>query len=154
VKSTYLVANREVNLPSCKSWSQQWRSIVDFPMLLSRTVRYTDIPKISVLNQYRYIVTGYSTIPIYRNFGYTGIFRYTVLNLPTIWRNHNLYFTTEWQFKELSTVQWFRISTSVRFYTEYVHVVRNMFETASKLSFSLLELLKISFKLPLKNFPL
>ena len=40
-----------------------------------RTVRYTDIPKISVLNQYRYIDTGYSTIPIYRNFGYTGIFR-------------------------------------------------------------------------------
>ena len=68
-----------------------------------RTVRYTDIPKISVLNQYRYIDTGYSTIPIYRNFRYTGIFRYTVLNLPTIWRNHNLYFTTEWQFKELST---------------------------------------------------
>ena len=68
-----------------------------------RTVRYTDIPKISVLNQYRYIDTGYSTIPIYRNFLYTGIFRYTVLNLPTIWRNHNLYFTTEWQFKELST---------------------------------------------------
>jgi hypothetical protein len=26
-----------------------------------------------------------------------------VLNLPTIWQNHNLYFTTEWQFKELST---------------------------------------------------
>ena len=72
-------------------------------VLVGRTVRYTDIPKISVLNQYRYIDTGYSTIPIYRNFGYTGIFRYTVLNLPTIWRNHNLYFTTEWQFKELST---------------------------------------------------
>ena len=68
-----------------------------------RTVRYTDIPKISVLNQYRYIDIGYSTIPIYRNFRYTGIFRYTVLNLPTIWRNHILYFTTEWQFKELST---------------------------------------------------
>jgi hypothetical protein len=72
-------------------------------ILVGRTVRYTDIPKISVLNQYRYIDTGYSTIPIYRNFGYTGIFRYTVLNLSTIWRNHNLYFTTEWQFKELST---------------------------------------------------
>jgi hypothetical protein len=57
-----------------------------------RTVRYTDIPKISVLNQYQYIDTGYSTIPIYRNFRYTGIFRYIVLNLPTIWRNHNLYF--------------------------------------------------------------
>ena len=68
-----------------------------------RTVRYTDIPKISVLNQYRYIDTGYSTIPIYRNFRYTGIFQYIVLNLPTIWRNHNLYFATEWQFKELST---------------------------------------------------
>ena len=74
-----------------------------FLCMYTRTVRYTDIPKISVLNQYRYIDTGYSTIPIYRNFGYTGIFRYTVLNLPTIWRNHNLYFTTEWQFKELST---------------------------------------------------
>ena len=49
-----------------------------------RTVRYTDIPKISVLNQYWYIDTRYSTIPIYQNFGYTGIFRYTMLNLPTI----------------------------------------------------------------------
>ena len=39
----------------------------------SRTVRYTDIPKISVLNQYRYIDTGYSAIPIYRNFRYTEI---------------------------------------------------------------------------------
>jgi hypothetical protein len=68
-----------------------------------RTVRYTNIPKISVLNQYRYIDTGYSTITIYWNFGYTGIFRYIVLYLPTIWRNHNLYFTTEWQFRELST---------------------------------------------------
>jgi hypothetical protein len=87
-----------------------------------KTVRYTDIPKISVLNQYRYIDTGYSTIPIfpiYRFFWYTGIFRYTVLNLPTIWRNHK----------------------SVRFYTEYVS-----FETASKWSFSLLELFKISFR--------
>ena len=72
--------------------------------LVARTVRYTDIPKISVLNQYRYIDTGYSTIPIYRNFRYTRIFQYIVLNLPTIWRNHNLYFATEWQFKELSTV--------------------------------------------------
>jgi hypothetical protein len=40
-----------------------------------RTVRYTDIPKISVLllNQYRYIDTGYSTILIYRNYRYTEI---------------------------------------------------------------------------------
>ena len=34
-------------------------------MVFDRTVWYTDIPKISVLNQYRYIDSGYSTIPIY-----------------------------------------------------------------------------------------
>jgi hypothetical protein len=75
-------------------------NVFDWLLLVQgRTVRYTDIPKISVLNQNRYIDTGYSTIPIYRNFRYTGIFRYAMLNLPTIWRNHNLYFTTEWQYK-------------------------------------------------------
>jgi hypothetical protein len=47
--------------------------------MYTRTVRYTDILKISVLNQYRYIDTRYSTIPIYRHFGYTGIFRYRPL---------------------------------------------------------------------------
>jgi hypothetical protein len=51
--------------------------------IVCRTVRYTDIPKISVLNQYRYIDTEYSTI--------------------------------------------LRISTSMRFYTEYVS-----FDTCSK----------------------
>ena len=40
----------------------------DWTVMVPRTVRYTDIPKISVLNQYRYIDTGYSTILIYQNF--------------------------------------------------------------------------------------
>jgi hypothetical protein len=56
---------------------------VKYGIFHSRTVRYTDIPKISVLNQYRYIDTGYSAIPdlpkfpIYRNF---SVYRVTFTN--------------------------------------------------------------------------
>jgi hypothetical protein len=62
--------------------------------------RYTENIGIKSISVYRYRIFNHTDIPkfrIYRNFSEA------VLNLPTIWRNHNLYFTTEWQFKELST---------------------------------------------------
>jgi hypothetical protein len=54
--------------------------LVELVLDSHRTVRYTDIPKISVLNQYRYIDTGYSTIPKFPIYQHFSVYRVKFTN--------------------------------------------------------------------------